>query len=224
MGLISTEQITAFFTSYAYAPNMVYGGVFLFMTLSSFGLPIPEEVVLVSCGIISYMAMNPDLYPPPTGAGPGVDYQLLAFLCFIAVLYSDLLVFLVGKYFGAKIFKTRFFKKHFSEDRMLKVNAWYGKWGALVCGIFRFTPGLRFPGHMSCGMMGVPVYKFMLVDGLAALLTVPTQVILVALYGEVILAKFKEFKLVLGGLFLLWLVYYLSKKYFFKKKGTIESG
>jgi membrane protein DedA with SNARE-associated domain len=218
MDLISPEKIEAFFTGYAYSPNLVYVGVFIFMTLSSFGLPVPEEVVLVSCGIISYMALHPGIFPPPYEGAVGVDYRLLAFLAFVAVLYSDMLVFLIGKYFGAKIFKTKFFAKHFSENRLEKVNRWYRKWGALACGIFRFTPGLRFPGHMSCGMMGVPVSKFLLVDGLAALLTVPTQVLLVAFYGEVILSKFKEFKLVLLGLFIIWLLYFLAKKYFFSKK------
>ena len=58
--------------------------------------------------------------------------------------------------------------------------------------------------------MGISIWKFIIVDGLAALVSVPTQVVLVSMYGEVILDKIKEFKLILlaiiGVIILVWLV------------------
>lgn len=64
----------------------------------------------------------------------------------------------------------------------------------LVPAIFRFTPGVRFPGHLSCGMMGISAWTFLAADGLAALISVPTQVYLFAHYGEVILSTIKTIK------------------------------
>lgn len=64
----------------------------------------------------------------------------------------------------------------------------------LVPAIFRFTPGVRFPGHLSCGMMGISPWTFLAADGLAALISVPTQVYLFAHYGEVILSTIKQVK------------------------------
>jgi membrane protein DedA with SNARE-associated domain len=82
-----------------------------------------------------------------------------------------------------------------------------------VCGIFRFTPGIRFPGHLSCGAMGVKWWQFLAVDGFAALVSVPTQVILVAFYGEIITSKFKEFKIILFSLLaIVAIVYFVRKK------------
>lgn len=79
----------------------------------------------------------------------------------------------------------------------------------IMAGVFRFTPGIRFPGHMCCGFMGVPAWKFILIDGAAALLTVPTQVLLVAYYGDVILDYIKQFKIallvVLVAIIFLWI-------------------
>ena len=72
-----------------------------------------------------------------------------------------------------------------------------------MAGVFRFTPVLRFPGHMACGMLGVSHLKFWLSDGVAALLTVPTQVLLVAYYGEEILTYFKQFKIVIVAILVL---------------------
>jgi membrane protein DedA with SNARE-associated domain len=214
--MISEATISEFFLQYAYSPNLVYLGVVLFMTLSSFGLPIPEEVVLVSCGLISYMAMHPKLFTPPSADAIGVNLYLLSTICFLAVVCSDLLVFFIGKYFGPKLFSTKFFKKNVSNKRLSKINVWFQKYGAWACGIFRFTPGIRFPGHMTCGMMGVKWWKFLAVDSLAALVSVPTQVILVAIYGEVILAKFKEFKIILFSVLTFFIIFYFVKKKFEK--------
>jgi hypothetical protein len=49
-----------------------------------------------------------------------------------------------------------------------------------------------------------------LIDGFAALISVPTQVYIVSKYGEVILDKLAEFKMIVlsiaGVLFVVWLV------------------
>ena len=51
-----------------------------------------------------------------------------------------------------------------------------------------------------CGMFGLPLFMFIAVDGTAALLSVPTQVWLVATYGEHVLRYLKDFKIVLFSL------------------------
>ena len=69
--------------------------------------------------------------------------------------------------------------------------------------------------------MGIPIWKFLTVDGIAALISVPTQVILVAYYGDVILAQIKKFKMILLVIIALVVLFYLSKKlyeYYQKKK------
>jgi len=214
--MFNEEAITNFFISYAYSPNKVYGFILLFMTLSSLGLPVPEEIILVSAGFIAFMVMHPSIYPPPYEGAVGVDYITLAIVCFVCVVASDLLIYFIGKSLGPRLKGNRYFQKLLPDKKLEVVARWYSKYGAWVCGIFRFIPGIRFPGHMSCGMMGVSVWKFLAVDGLAALISVPTQIILVALYGKVILAQFKRFKMILGGLLILFLIYYIGKKLWLK--------
>lgn len=210
-------MITEFFTQYAYKPTFVYTGIVIFMTLSSFGLPIPEEIVLVSAGFIAYMASHPDLYPPPWPEAVGVDMELTAVICFLAVLCSDILVFSIGRFLGARLFETSFFKKNVGKERLDKIQDWFQKYSVGACAIFRFTPGLRLPAHMSCGAMKIPFWKFLCVDGLAALVTVPTQVVLVALYGRHILENFKRFKLILIGVIVVFIVIYLIRKWLAKR-------
>lgn len=212
---ITSEQwIRDFFSQYAHRPYFVYSGIVLFMTASSFGFPIPEEIVLVASGFVAFAALNMEVMP----GTPVVRVEILSVVCFLAVLGSDCLIYFLGRFFGDKIIKTRFFKKNVGLARLEKINSWFQRYSSWACGIFRFTPGIRFPGHMTCGFLKVPFWKFITIDGLAALISVPTQVLLVAYYGEVILAKFREFKIIILALIVFLISFYFIKKRYLLKK------
>lgn len=214
MDFFTMDSLMAFFSQYAYQPMFVYLFVALFMLAASFGLPIPEELVLVSSGLVANLAQNPDKYPPPYPGAEGVNIVTLCFVSFFAVLGSDTVVYLIGKLFGGKIIKTKFFQKQVAGEGFDRINRWFQKYGSLAAGIFRFTPGLRFPGHLSCGLLGLPLWKFLLVDGSAALFSVPTQIYIFGTYGTVMLEKVAEFKKwVLIGLGILALVWLGKKVY-----------
>ncbi len=206
----SQQALMTFFSQYAYQPASVYGFITVFMFASSFGLPVPEEVVLISAGLVAYLAHHPEVFPPPYPGAEGVDVFTLAVVCFLVVFLSDLVIYFIGRLFGGRIIKTKFFQKQVAGRGFDTINSWFQKYGGWACGIFRFTPGLRFPGHMSCGLLGIPLWKFCLIDGLAALVSVPTQVYVVATYGEIILEKIREFKIiagsVIGVVILIWLI------------------
>ena len=208
--VMEDSAIIEFFASYAYEPMFVYGFVVLFMALSSFGMPIPEEVTLVSAGLVAYMAGNPAEFPPPSPDAEGVNLWVLTTICFVAVICSDVLIYTLGRVFGRRLVKTKFFRRFLSPKKLAKIERKFKKYKYLASGVFRFTPGVRFPGHLSCGMLGVPLGVFMLVDGAAALLSVPTQVLLVAHFGDVIIDQLTRFKLIIGAvvlaIFLIWLI------------------
>jgi membrane protein DedA with SNARE-associated domain len=214
-------NLIEFFSAYAYQPAIVYSFIVLFMTASSFGLPIPEEMTLVSAGLVAFMAANPDKFPPPTPDAEGVNLVTLCIVCFVAVLLSDVFIYFLGKTFGQRIVKSKFVSKKIGAKRFEKINSLFDKYSHWACGIFRFTPGVRFPGHLSCGIMNVPLWKFLLVDGIAALISVPTQVYFVATYGEVILGKIKEFKLILLGVIVVIAFVWVIKKLLSKKKNAV---
>ena len=204
-------------TPYAYEPTLIYSFLVLMMLLSSVGLPFPEEATLVSVGLLAYMGTNPQLYPPPYEGAPHINPKTAATVAFFAVVFSDTLIYTIGRVFGRKIFVWKPIQSVLSEENRIKIEAWTHKYGAYATGIFRFTPGLRFPGHLACGMLKFPLWKFMLIDGIAALISVPTQILLLAYYGETILKFFKQFKIVLVVLFAVVVLYFLYKRYMAKK-------
>lgn len=212
----SEAGLIQFFSQYAYEPAYVYTFITCFMFASSFGLPIPEELTLISAGLVAYMAHHPAEFPPPYSGAVGVNVLTLSVVCFLAVFASDLLVFLLGKVFGARIIKTKFFQKQVAGSGFDKINVWFQKYGGWACGIFRFTPGLRFPGHLSCGLLGIPVWKFCAIDGFAALISVPTQVWIVATYGGTVMNHLKEFKLAVLGVFAVFFLFWLGRRIYLK--------
>lgn len=208
-------------TPYAYEPMWVYIFTVIMMLLSAVGLPLPEEATLVSVGLLAYMGANPDTYPPPFPGAPHVHAETAAIVAFLAVFISDFLIYGIGRFFGRRIFEWKPIRSVLSEENRLKIEEWTQKYGAYACGIFRFTPGLRFPGHLACGMLKFPVWKFAAIDGLAALVSVPTQILLLAYYGDHILKFLKQFKI--GVLIVLTLiaVFFLYKKFLAKKVAVI---
>lgn len=206
------EWIFQALQAYAYAPLMVYLLVFGMMIASGFGFPLPEEVTILSVGILAYMGANPDVYPPPfPGARPIFGYEAAA-VTFAAVVFADIMVFLLGRHFGRPLFHHRRVRHLFGEAVLNKVNGWMKKYGVYAAFIFRFTPGVRFPAHLAMGASHFPLWQFALVDGFAALISVPTQILLIYHYGEEILGVFREFKLIVFSLIGIAIVFVVGKK------------
>ncbi len=210
------QQILDFFAQYVYQPYVVYAAIFGFMMICAMGVPIPEEVVIVSAGLVGHMALNPDQYPPPYPGAQAVHPYTLAFVTFASVIITDYFIYTMGKYFGYQLIHSKRFKKYFPEDKMSKVRAWAQKYGFFAPGVFRFIPGVRFPGHMMCGALGVKPWIFILVDGVAALFSVPSQVLLISFYGREIITKLAPYKLYFFGGLLVVVCLYVAKKYFFE--------
>lgn len=189
------------------------------MVASAVGLPVPEEVTLVSAGFLAFMGSRPDLFPPPYVGAPVVNVHEAAFIAFIAVFGSDFLIYGIGRKWGRKILYHPRMRKLISEESILRVENWTKKYGNFAVFVFRFTPGVRFPGHLATGMLKFSAWKFALIDGTAALVSVPTQIYLLAHYGKEILVYFSRFKMVLFALLVVGLIVYLVRKFQNRNRG-----
>lgn len=207
--MFDLQTLLDFLASLSHYPTLVYLTVILILTASSFGLPIPEEVTLIAAGTISYFALHS---PRPDDVAL-VNPWMMASICFLAVFLSDFLVYWLGLKSKGHLHKFSFLAKLMNTQSFQKTESLVKTHGHWMAGVFRFTPGLRFPGHFSCGALGVPWSKFVLVDGSAALLTVPTQVLFVAYYGDAIIAYFKQFKILLVSVIAITLIVFVVRHY-----------
>lgn len=214
------DQLFQFIAQYAYAPYMVYGIVFLMMIASGFGFPLPEEAQIVSVGLLAYMGAHPELFPPPYPNAPVINgYQAAIFVSF-SVIVADNLVFWIGRTYGRKLMRIERLKRIFESNAMTKIHHFAHKYGVYAAFIFRFTPGLRFPAHIFLGMSHFSALAFFLVDALAVLISVPTQILLIYHYGEEILSAFMRFKIYFGIALGVFLVVFIGRKLWLRFKKT----
>lgn len=210
---IANETVFKWLVQYAYQPGVVYSIVTFIMMASAFGFPLPEEVTILSVGILAYMAAHPADFPPPYPGASGINVVEAAVVCFLAVIFSDLVVYTLGRKYGPKLMKWKFIQRLITPAALKRIEGWTTRYGMWAAAVFRFTPGLRFPGFWACGMGGLSPWKFLIADGGAALLSVPTQVILVATYGESIFGYLKQMKVLVFSLIAFGLLLYFLRRF-----------
>jgi membrane protein DedA with SNARE-associated domain len=140
------------------------------LVLCGFGLPMPEDVVLVSGGILASHGVTQ--FPSVVG------------VCLAGVLLGDGIVFTLGRTFGPAIKKWRIFQKIMPESRDQRVQHIIHKYGDKVIFMARFMPGLRTPIFLTCGTYHVKPWKFAAFDGFAALISVPLWIYVGFVFGE----------------------------------------
>ena len=191
--------------SFAYDPMIFYGLIVLFMILATFGFPISEEVIIISAALVAYIGAHPENFPPPVN---NLNDQMLAsvtpimtaIVCFLSVFFTDLLLYMIGYIFRERITNHWLFKRFISQERKIKIDQWMLKYGYYASGLFRFTPGLKFIGYITCGVVQIPIHKFILINGGVALLVIPSQVFIISAYGEPIVNNLKTIIMILGFL------------------------
>ncbi len=192
------EWLLSFLTSHVYAK---LAGILL---LCGLGLPIPEDISLISAGYLAHLGT--------------VELHSMFLVCFAAVLGGDALAFTMGRLFGTKILASRFGHRYFNPRRQRRVRAYFRTYGSKVVFVARFLPGLRFSIFLSAGLLRVRAYVFVVYDSLAALLSVPLLVYSAWFFGDRIdqvikWAKRSEYGIVaLVGLVALYVVIKLLRK------------
>jgi membrane protein DedA with SNARE-associated domain len=140
-----------------------YVAVFVVLLICGFGVPIPEDISLVAGGIIA-----------------GLGYADLHTMCAVGlagVLVGDSAVFLVGRVFGVRALKVRWVAHLLTPRRYAQVQAKFARYGNRLMFVARFLPGLRTAVFLTAGMSHrVSFLRFLLLDGVAALLSVPVWV------------------------------------------------
>lgn len=153
------DFLIAFFSDYGYI------AVFGILILCGFGLPVPEDITLVSGGVISGLGMT----NPHTMLAVGLA----------GVLVGDSTMFLAGRIFGYRIQKIRTFRKILSPRRFSHIQRKFKQYGLGLLFVARFLPGLRSPIFLVAGMSRrISYFTFILMDGVAALISVPVWVYL----------------------------------------------
>jgi membrane protein DedA with SNARE-associated domain len=157
--MVNIQTLVDFFSAYGYA------AVFGILILCGFGLPIPEDISLVSGGIISGLGYT--------------NVHVMFGISMAGVLIGDFTMYNLGRKFGDRFLNLRLVKRTLTPERYEKIKCNLDKNGKWVIFAARFMPGLRSPIFVTAGITRfVTPAEFLLIDGSAALISVPAWVYL----------------------------------------------
>ena len=142
-----------------------YLAVFIALLLCGAGAPLPEDITLVAGGVI-------------TGLGYGSVHVMFG-VGMAGVLVGDAGMFLLGHHYGARILQWRLVARVLTPERYAKVQEKFERYGNRLMFIARFLPGMRTAVFITAGSTHrVSFLRFFLLDGAAALISVPIWVYL----------------------------------------------
>jgi len=151
--------MVSFYSSFGYL------AVFGVLLLCGFGLPIPEDISLLAGGIISGMGYT--------------DPHLMVLIGFAGVMLGDSIIYQLGYRFGNKIFQKKIVSRSMNPQWYHRIYKSFQKNGNWVLFAARFMPGLRTPIFLTAGITRFVRFRtFFLIDGIAALISVPVWVYL----------------------------------------------
>ncbi len=160
------------------AARFPYGGLFVLPILGSMGLPVPEDAILLLCGVL---ISRGSVAPLPA---------MLA--VYAGVLLSDMLLYAVGRKYCGRIVTHRIFRKILSPRRLISLEHRFTRSGLIIILLCRQLFWLRAKIFIVAGMMKMPLCKFVLADAVAALLSVGVMVT-VGYKGRTYMRYFEHF-------------------------------
>src|SRR5262249_42723503 len=133
-----------------------YLGVFLGILATGVGFPMPEELPVVIGGLL-------------VGTGQAYWWIMLP-VCIVGVIIGDSFLYLIGRFWGAKLLERPFFRKRLlPPERVEKISHNFKEYGIKILLFARLTPGIRAPIFLFAGISRLPLTRFILADGIYAI-------------------------------------------------------
>ena len=137
-----------------------WGGYFILFGLlfaCGLGLPLPEDIPLLLAGyFISQGKMDP---------------FIASALAWLGIIGGDCVLYHLGKKYGLNITKVPFVGKHVTKGRILRAEQLFERWGVWVVAVGRLFAGIRGAMVVAAGAIRFNFVKFVIADGLAALVS-----------------------------------------------------
>jgi membrane protein DedA with SNARE-associated domain len=163
--------------------HRAYAVVFSVLVLCGFGLPMPEDIILVTGGLLAWRASPLE---EATLAAMVRDPGLLAMVGFGlgGILAGDSIIFLAGRKLGHRVAEFGPLRRIITPEKLTAAEKLLRRRGNLVVVVARFLPGLRAPTYFTVGHAKLPYWEFLLFDGAAALISAPLWVCLGFYFGS----------------------------------------
>jgi membrane protein DedA with SNARE-associated domain len=136
--------------------------VMLALIIAGFGVPIPEDIMLVAAGVL-------------VARGECTFVEALI-ACAVGVFFGDTTIFLLARKYGHRLLEVRPFRWIFTEARKQRTLELFQRHGHVIVFMGRHMAGLRMPIFAMAGIYGVKLRTFWLYDGLGLLVSAPAVI------------------------------------------------
>jgi len=177
----------------------VYVGTFLAIVASGLGFPIPEEIPIVTGGVLAGQYAEIPYHPEPAqvaallaadprAAFPAnlpwpvlaqknlcvpldfhVRWWVLLPICIIGVVIGDFCLYALGRIFGPRLLEMPLLARLVSPAQQKRIEHNFHRYGVKILLFARLLPGIRSPIFLTAGIMRLPLKRFLLADGIYAI-------------------------------------------------------
>lgn len=150
--------------------RFTYVGMFGLLIAAGLGVPIPEDITLMTGGFLARKGII-SLWPTLV-----VGY--------VGVVIGDLLIFRLGRRLKGGVYTHPRLGRLLTPKRLRWIEDHFRKRGILTVVIARHCAGLRAPTFLVAGTSDLPTWKFLLADAFSSILTVPAVTYLGYLFAD----------------------------------------
>jgi membrane protein DedA with SNARE-associated domain len=154
----------------SYIEHFTYVGLFVILVLCGLGLPVPEDLALLTGGFLVHRGIT--------------QYPTTLAISFVGVVAGDNSLFFIGRRFGTGILKYLGFVRPRTLPRIARLKRFMDRHGHMAIFYARFLAGMRALVYLTAGSAGVSPRRFVVYDALGALISVPVVVSIGYFFGD----------------------------------------
>jgi membrane protein DedA with SNARE-associated domain len=154
----------------SYIEHFTYLGLFAVLMLCGLGMPIPEDVVLLTGGYLVHRGIT--------------RYPITLAVSLFGVVAGDNSLFFMGRHFGSGLVRYFSIGRPGRKSQIERIEGFMQRHGHRAIFYARFLAGLRALVYLSAGSFGVRPTVFLLYDLLGAVISVPIVVTLGYVFGK----------------------------------------
>lgn len=149
-----------------------YGLVFVVLLACGLGVPLPEDISLITGGFLVHKG--------------AANLWLMMITGFVGIIAGDSLIFWAGRRLGGRVGRSPggLIGRIVTPEKRARVEVLFRRHGEKIVMIARFLPGVRAVTYFTAGSAGMPYHHFVFFDGVAAVVSAPVFVYLGYRFGD----------------------------------------
>jgi membrane protein DedA with SNARE-associated domain len=160
LALFSIDAVRLWITTQGW-----WGGAFVSFALlfaCGLGFPMPEDIPLIITGAFLCQGEYLPIWQ---------EWMIVGGLNWAGIIGGDICLYWIARRYGMNITRVPIIGKHVTVTRIAKVQVWFDKYGVGVVAVGRLFAGVRGAMVITAGTIKFNFWKFLIADGLAAIIS-----------------------------------------------------